>query len=83
MHPQIAPDFRIKLAEALVAKHGEGERSRAIEGIECASSPWREEDGDDGAFSAFRESHFCPSGPELDALFASFEANLELPIAAV
>src|SRR5690606_24316896 len=62
------------LKRSLIEEHGESSRARIERGVEQVAALWRAEDGDLAVFA--RES-FLPEGPELDAVFARFEANLE------
>jgi hypothetical protein len=52
-------------------------RDRALEGVRCAASFWREEDGDEEIFSAFCLEHFACEGDERDALFRRLEGVFE------
>lgn len=53
-------------------------RDRALEGVRCAASYWREEDGSSDEFSAFCVRHFACSERERDALFGRLEALSEV-----
>jgi hypothetical protein len=61
----------------LVATHGEAERGRIAAGLAQVADTWRVEDGSAADFAAFVETYFAPAGPQLDALFARLESNLE------
>jgi hypothetical protein len=63
--------------QALVKRHGEGERARIERGVRQVASLWRAEDGAAPAFEAFAAGQFAASGPPLDALFGRLEASLE------
>jgi hypothetical protein len=56
---------------------GNGCRDRALEGVRCAASYWREEDGDEAAFAAFCVEHFAASEDEREALFGRLEGVSE------
>jgi hypothetical protein len=64
-------------AGALTAKHGAKEKGRIEQGVRQASRFWTPADGSPEEFSKFCEMAFVPAGPELDALFARFEAKYE------
>jgi len=72
-----------RAVKSLVAKHGEGERDRALRGVAQAASLWRlpakgeAGDGDAKAFEAFCGEQFVPRGPALDALFQRMEVSFE------
>jgi hypothetical protein len=63
--------------QALVARLGEAERARIAAGLAQVADYWRTEDGTAADFAAFVETYFAPAGPQLDALFARLEVNLE------
>jgi hypothetical protein len=63
--------------QALVARHGETERGRIAAGLAQVANYWRVEDGTAADFATFVETYFAPAGPQLDALFARMESNLE------
>lgn len=62
------------LQRSLIEQHGESSRARIERGLEQVAALWRAEDGD---LEAFARERFIPEGPELDAVFARFEANFE------
>jgi hypothetical protein len=66
-----------RAVDALVARHGAGERGRAERGVRQAASLWRAEDGDARAFEAFAVAQFAPAGVPLDTLFGRLEASIE------
>ena len=62
------------LQQSLVEQHGEPSRARIERGLAQVAALWRAEDGD---LEAFARGSFIPEGPELDAVFARFEASFE------
>jgi hypothetical protein len=60
--------------QELARRHGDAERDRIDRGVDQVAALWRDTDGDAAAFCT---AQFVPAGPELDALFARFEAHLE------
>ncbi len=65
------------LGRSLAARHGEAERGRIDGGLAQVADRWRAGDGSAADFAAFVETHYAPAGPQLDALFARLEGNLE------
>jgi hypothetical protein len=70
-------DAAAAAARALVARHGEAERTRIERGLAQVRRAWRTEDGDAAALRAFVEAEFLPRGPALDATFARLESAFE------
>ncbi len=73
--PSAAP-----LVEALVAKHGVGQRARAEQGVRQVLSFWRpgpDGDGDERALSDFVTSQFIADAATLERTLARFEETLE------
>lgn len=69
----------LKRAEqALVTKHGEGERARIERGLRQVSSYWRTEDGDAAKFEEFVLANFEADPKRLDAMFERYQRNLEM-----
>ena len=66
-----------RAVQALLQRHGEGERSRIERGVRQAAALWRGPDGDPRAFEAFALAQFAPAGVPLDTLFGRLEATLE------
>ena len=66
-----------RLAQGLVAKHGEGQRVRIQRGLKQVRVFWRAEDGDEKAFEAFVQGQFAGDQKALDALFNRLEFALE------
>ncbi len=66
-----------KLETDLVAKYGEGQRSRLQRGLTQVTGFWRAEDGDRQVFEQFVRTNFAGDQPTLDAMFARFQHNLE------
>jgi hypothetical protein len=66
-----------KLETDLVAKYGEGQRSRLQRGLTQVTGFWRAEDGDREVFEQFVRTNFAGDQPTLDAMFARFQHNLE------
>jgi hypothetical protein len=66
-----------KLETELVAKYGEGQRSRLQRGLTQVTDFWRAEDGDREVFEQFVRTNFAGDQPTLDAMFARFQHNLE------
>ncbi|MGH9931805.1 MAG: hypothetical protein ACREA9_21610, partial [Pyrinomonadaceae bacterium] len=66
-----------KLERELVAKYGEGQRTRARWGLAQVASFWRVEDGDAAVFESFVQANFAGDAATLDAMFSRFEHNLE------
>lgn len=52
-------DSITRLADELVAKHGEQVRSNALRGMKQVASLWRQSDGDAAAFESFVRTHFA------------------------
>jgi hypothetical protein len=66
-----------KLERELIAKYGEGQRTRAHRGLGQVASFWRAEDGDAAALEEFVQSNFAGDQATLDTMFDRFEHNLE------
>ncbi len=73
---ELAPASQ-RLLKALVAQHGEGQRTRIERGLKQVYSFWRAEDGDAQAFEAFVKKQFVADPKALDALFQRMEFSLE------
>lgn len=73
---ELAPASQ-RLLKALVAQHGEGQRTRIERGLKQVYSFWRAEDGDAQAFEAFVKKQFVADHKALDALFQRMEFSLE------
>jgi hypothetical protein len=77
---QILPwmkDSTMKMTGELVAKYGEGQRSRVERGLKQVASFWRAEDGDASVFEDFVRTNFAGDQQTLDTLFNRFLYNLE------
>jgi hypothetical protein len=72
-HPG-APIDQASLVAALVAKHGEAARARAVRGVRQVAAVWRAEDGD---AQPFVMASFVSDPQKLDALLGRFSAAFE------
>ena len=63
--------------QALVARTARPSAAASPPGLAQVADYWRAEDGDAADFAAFVATYFAPAGPQLDALFARLETNLE------
>jgi hypothetical protein len=66
-----------RAVQALLARHGEAERTRIERGVKQVAAAWRPTDGDAAALEALCTTQFVPAGPALDALFSRLEGSLE------
>lgn len=66
-----------KLETELIARYGEGQRTRLQRGLKQAASFWRSEDGGASVFEDFVRTHFAGDQQTLDTMFARFQYNLE------
>jgi hypothetical protein len=66
-----------KAASALVAKYGEGQRSRIERGVAQVRAMWRASDGDAPALESFLETQFVADPAARSALLGRFEEALE------
>ena len=66
-----------RLAQELVARHGEDQRVRIQHGLKQVRAFWRVEDGDEKAFDTFVRAQFAGHPTALDALFRRMEFVLE------
>ncbi len=76
----VAASLSAPLVEALVAKHGEGQRGRAEQGVRQVLAFWRlgpDGDGDAQALAQFVTSQFIADAPTLERTLARFEEALE------
>jgi hypothetical protein len=74
MPDDIALDDSIaRLADELVAKHGEQSRARAMRGMQQVASLWRAGDGDAAAFEAFVRTHFAATDVDRKELLDRFD----------
>lgn len=62
---------------ALVARHGEAQRTRIARGLQQAAAFWRPSDGDAKTFEAFALEQFASEPALLDTLFRRFERAFE------
>ena len=75
--PSWMKDSMATLETELVSKYGEGQRSRAHEGMQQVASFWRPEDGDAPVFETFVRRNFAGDQTTLDTMFSRFERLLE------
>jgi hypothetical protein len=66
-----------KLETELVAKYGEGQRTRLQRGLKQVSDFWRTGDGGASTFEEFVRTHFAGDQQTLDTMFERFQYNLE------
>lgn len=66
-----------KVENKLVAKHGEGSRSRLQRGLKQIAEFWRAEDGNAQAHQDFVERNFAADAKTLDELFSRMQFALE------
>jgi hypothetical protein len=65
------------LVEALVQKHGEAARQRAVRGVHQVAAYWRPDDGDGDALRAFVLDSFVADPAQQEALLKRFSAASE------
>ncbi len=70
----VTPDVIAGAKQALIARHGEGQRTRIERGVDQVASLWRPEDGD---LAAFVTAQFVADQAGIDKLFARLESQLE------
>jgi len=70
-------ESQMSLEKELLAKYGEGQRTRLERGMKQVTQFWRAEDGDAKAYEEFVRTNFAGDGPTLDALFERMEFALE------
>jgi len=66
-----------RIVNRITERHGNECRDRALEGVRCAASYWREEDGTEAEFAAFCLLHFMAGDDERSVLFSRLEAGFE------
>ncbi len=66
-----------KTVNAITEASGNECRDRALEGVRCAASYWRVEDGDEAAFLSFCLAQFAADEDARDALFSRLESVAE------
>ena len=66
-----------KSEQALVAKYGEAQRSRAQRGLKQVAEFWNEKDGDAAQFEEFVTTNFAGDQATLDTMFTRYESLLE------
>jgi len=66
-----------KSEKALIAKYGEGQRSRIQRGLKQVSEFWNDKDGDAAAFEEFVSTNFAGDQGTLDTVFNRFQDLLE------
>ncbi|HET6267904.1 MAG TPA: hypothetical protein VFG11_09310 [Acidobacteriota bacterium] len=66
-----------KVETELVAKYGEASRARLHRGIQQVESLWRDQDGDEAAFTDFVRTNFMGTQSDLDETFNRFEFAFE------
>jgi len=62
---------------SLVARYGEAQRARAVQGVAQAAKFWRAEDGDAAAFRDFTTAHFAGTAEARDSMFTRMQTLLE------
>ncbi|HET8734201.1 MAG TPA: hypothetical protein VFM45_10580 [Anaeromyxobacteraceae bacterium] len=67
----------VRAREALLARHGEGQRARIDRGLEQVTRAWRPADGPPEALEALALEQFVADDAGLAALLGRFEENLE------
>ena len=66
-----------KSEKALIAKYGEGQRSRIQRGLKQVSEFWNDKDGDAATFEEFVSTNFAGDQATLDTVFNRFQDLLE------
>ena len=66
-----------KIVNRLAEEKGEACRERALEGVLCAATYWRDTDGTAADFEAFCSRHFAALETERDDLFSRLELAFE------
>ena len=66
-----------KMEKELLAKYGEGQRTRIEGGLHQVGEFWRAEDGDAAVFEDFVRSNFAGDQATLDTMFSRFQNLLE------
>src|SRR5688572_29206746 len=79
IHPQESwmKSSMTKLENKLVAKHGEGSRTRLLRGLKQIAEFWRAKDGNAQAHQDFVERNFAADAKTLDELFSRMQFALE------
>ncbi len=62
---------------SLVARYGEAQRARAVQGLTQAAAFWRTEDGDAAAFREFTDTQFAGTAEARDSMFVRLQTLLE------
>jgi hypothetical protein len=75
--PAWTKDSQAKLVQDLVAKHGETQHARLLQGLKQVAGFWRPEDGDATVFETFVRANFAGDQAALDVLFTRFQYLLE------
>jgi hypothetical protein len=70
-------DSQARLVQELVAKHGEAQQKRLMQGMKQVSEFWRAEDGNATAFEEFVRTNFAGDQTTLDVMFNRFQYLLE------
>ena len=81
LHPPPAAVLATPLVEALVVKYGEGQRTRAQQGVRQVLAFWRlgpDGDGDDKALAEFVTTQFIADPAVLERSFKRFEEAFEI-----
>src|SRR5689334_22854761 len=77
LQPAWMKDTMKKLESELIAKYGEGQRTRVQRGLKQVADFWRAEDGDAATMEDFVRSYFAGDQQTLDTYFQRIEAMLE------